>query len=49
MDRRDADGLLTEDEVAVCMEGGLREMRELEESLLASGIPATVGMEKAPS
>lgn len=45
MERREADAKLNEGELSVCMEGGLREMRELEQALLASDIPAMLGME----
>ncbi len=45
MERREADVLLKDSELARCMEGGLREMRELEEACLAAGIPVLVGME----
>ena len=45
MDRREADAMLEQAELAPCMEGGLREMKELEEACLDAGIPAVIGME----
>lgn len=45
MERREADALLRDAELTKCMEGALREMRELEEACLTAGIPALVGME----
>ncbi|MGA9522227.1 MAG: hypothetical protein WBV82_12225 [Myxococcaceae bacterium] len=45
MDRSEADLLMKDAELTKVMEGGLREMRELEEACLTTGIPALVGME----
>ena len=45
MERHEAKTRLQEGELAVCMEGGLLELREIEEALLSSDIPAMLGME----
>ena len=41
----EAEAMLSDAELAPCVDGGLREMKELVEACLAAGIPAVVGAE----